>query len=188
MCPKNTSVPAMLKAGTDCLDCSPAVCKNWGPVPPPPQGWTWERLMEYALDEARLALQENEIPVGAIVVAPDGSVIGRGHNSPITLHDPSAHAEIMALRDAGNHLANYRIEHCVLVVTLEPCLMCTGAIVHARLAGLVYGAADDRAGAVASCFNGLDLPFLNHRVWHMGGIASASCAALLHHFFRTQRK
>ena len=91
------------------------------------------------------------------------------------------------MRAAGKRLGNYRLENCVLVVTLEPCFMCTGAIVHARLAGVVYGAADNRAGAVESCFNGLDLPFHNHRVWHMGGVTAPECVALLQNFFLGNR-
>ncbi len=143
--------------------------------------------MRLALEEARNAPAAGEVPVGAIVVSPDGNILGRAHNQPVSLSDPSAHAEILAMRAAGRTLQNYRLEHCVLVVTLEPCFMCTGAIVHARLGGVVYGASDNRAGAVESCFNGLDLPFHNHRVWHMGGIAAQECAALLQDFFRKSR-
>lgn len=126
-------------------------------------------------------------PRRALIVDPAGTILAAEHNQPITLSDPSAHAEIMAMRSAGTVLGNYRLEGCILVVTLEPCLMCTGAIVHARLAGVVYGAADNKAGAVESCFNGLDLPFHNHRVWHMGGIAAPECASLLQKFFQKSR-
>ena len=133
------------------------------------------------------APQQGEVPVGALIVDPAGTILAVEHNQPITLSDPSAHAEIMAMRSAGAVLGNYRLEGCILVVTLEPCLMCTGAIVHARLAGVVYGAADNKAGAVESCFNGLDLPFHNHRVWHMGGIAAPECASLLQNFFQKSR-
>lgn len=143
--------------------------------------------MEEALAQAEQAWAQGEVPVGAVVADPQGRLIGKGHNEPIARHDPSAHAEMLALRAAALTLGNYRLDGCVLVVTLEPCLMCTGAIVHSRLAGVVYGAADNKAGAVASCFNGLDLPFLNHQVWHMGGIAAPRCAALLHRFFQQAR-
>ena len=143
--------------------------------------------MEKALSEARQAQAEGEVPVGAVVVDPDGRILGQAHNQPVTSSDPSAHAEILAMRRAGQTLGNYRLERCVLVVTLEPCFMCTGAMVHSRLAGVVYGAADSRAGAVESCFNGLDLPFHNHRVWHMGGIEAQDCADLLQIFFRKNR-
>lgn len=170
-----------------CGEPLPRAGKVWGPVPTPPPGYAWEDLMQLALDEAARAKSQGEIPVGAVVVSKEGRLLGRGHNCSIKHSDPSAHAEIMALRSAGASLGNYRLENCVLVVTLEPCLMCTGAIVHARLGGLVYGAADDRAGAVESCLNGLDLPFLNHRVWHMGGIAADRCAELLRAFFREAR-
>ncbi len=140
-----------------------------------------------ALAEGRRAAHAGEVPVGAVVVAPDGAVLSAAHNRTIQTSDPSAHAEILALRAAGGVRGNYRLNGCVLVVTLEPCLMCAGALVHARLSGVVYGAADDKAGAVESCLNALDLPFLNHRVWHMGGIASAECTSLLRAFFENAR-
>lgn len=144
--------------------------------------------MSEALREAEKAQEHNEVPVGAVIVDGKGRLVGAGHNEPLARDDPSAHAEILAIRAAGKNLRNYRLDGCVLVVTLEPCLMCTGAIVHARLTGLVYGAADNKAGAIASCFNGLDLPFLNHRVWHMGGIAAPACAGLLQAFFQRSRQ
>lgn len=144
--------------------------------------------MRMALAEGRRAAHCGEIPVGAVVVAADGTVLSAAHNRTIQDRDPTAHAEILALRAAGVAYGNYRLNGCILVVTLEPCLMCAGAIVHARLSGLVYGAADSKAGAVASCLNALDLPFLNHRVWHMGGVASADCTTLLRDFFATARQ
>ena len=115
--------------------------------------------MLQAIAKARQAPQQGEVPVGALIVNPAGTILAAEHNQPITLSNPSAHAEIMAMRSAGAVLGNYRLEGCILVVTLEPCLMCTGAIVHARLAGVVYGAADNKAGAVESCFNGLESAF-----------------------------
>lgn len=168
-------------------ECFPQSAQCWGPVPTPPLGRTWEELMALALCEARASAAQSEVPVGAVVVAPNGTVLSAAHNGPKTLFDPTAHAEILALRAAGGALGNYRLEKCVLVVTLEPCFMCAGALVHARLAGVVYGATDRKAGAVESCFNALDLPFHNHRVWHMGGIAGEACAALLRDFFLLKR-
>ncbi len=155
----------------------------WGPTPRPPIGRTWSELMGLALDQARAGSAAGEVPVGAIVVAPDGRVIGAAHNAPCRDNDPSAHAEVIALRRAGRRIGNHRLERCVLVATLEPCLMCVGAMVHARVAGVVYGAADDKAGAVMSCLHGPELPFLNHRVWHMGGVRGVECARLLEAFF-----
>lgn len=143
--------------------------------------------MELALEQARAAAVKNEVPVGAVAVASDGRVLAAAHNKPCAGHDPSAHAEVLALREAGQALGNHRLEQTVLVVTLEPCLMCVGAMVHARISGVVYGASDDKAGAVFSCLHGLDLPFLNHRVWHLGGVRSVDCARLLENFFSKRR-
>ena len=143
--------------------------------------------MAEALAQARAAQALAEVPVGAVLVSAQGDIMGRGHNLPLALHDPTAHAGIMALRDAGQQRKNYRLEGSVLVVTLEPCLMCVGAIAHARVAGVVYGAADARAGAVASCLDGFDQPFLNHAVWHMGGICEEECATVLQNFFSERR-
>jgi tRNA(adenine34) deaminase len=125
--------------------------------------------------------------VGAVLVGPKGAVLSRAHNAPISRSDPTAHAEILALRRGARALGNYRLEGAVLAVTLEPCLMCLGALVQARVAGLVYGAADPKAGAVASCLPGPGLPFLNHRFWAVGGVRAADCAALLQAFFRRRR-
>ena len=111
----------------------------------------------------------------------------RAHNRPVALHDPTAHAEILALRAAGAASGNYRLGGGVLVVTLEPCAMCAAALVHARLAGVVYGAADRLAGAVTSCTETLDQPFFNHRVWHMGGVLARESVDLLQDFFSGRR-
>lgn len=159
----------------------------WGPVPSPPLGWTWTALMRLALNQAHTALKRGEIPVGAVVVADDGRILAAAHNQSVHQSDPAGHAEILALRAAGAAQNNYRLENCVLVATLEPCLMCAGAAVHARLSGLVYGASDLKTGAIDSCLNALELPFLNHRPWHMGGIAASECTALLQKFFKAVR-
>lgn len=143
--------------------------------------------MHLALDEAKKAKSAGEVPVGALLVGADGKILARAHNSCIALHDPSAHAELQAMRLAGREAKNYRLGGSFLVVTLEPCMMCAGAIVHARLSGLVYGARDAKAGAVESCMDGLDEYFHNHRPWHMGGILEAECSSLLKDFFAGER-
>lgn len=143
--------------------------------------------MAEALVEARRAGAAGEVPVGAVLLAGDGTVYARAGNAVEALRDPTAHAEMLVLRQASLTMGNHRLEGCVLAVTLEPCLMCAGALAHARLAGLVYGAADRRAGAVDSCLDGLEQPFLNHRVWHMGGVCEAECSAVLRDFFEERR-
>ena len=158
------------------------------PVPPaPPFSPAWLAAMEAALEQARAAASRNEAPIGAVVLSPDNAVISQGSNSPIDLNDPTAHAEILALRRAGDVLGNYRLPGCTLVVTLEPCLMCVGAAIHARVAGIVYGATDPKAGAVASQLNGAELPFVNHRFWSVGGILEDESRELLQTFFREKR-
>jgi tRNA(adenine34) deaminase len=148
-------------------------------------GWSsWEEIMRLALGLAREAGDLGEVPVGALVLDARGKVLGQGFNQCIGLHDPTAHAEIMALRAAGRRAGNYRLNGACLVVTLEPCQMCAGALVQSRVAGLVYGARDTRAGAVESCLDGLDQYFHNHRVWHCGGILESDCARLLRDLFR----
>lgn len=156
-------------------------------IPPPPPGWTWESLVQSALEQADAAGQRGEVPVGAVLVSGDGVILGQAGNRVEADNDPSAHAEILALREAAKTVGNHRLEGAVLAVTLEPCLMCAGALVHARIAGVVYGAADEKAGAVTSCLDGLDEPFHNHRVWHMGGILEEECAARLQAFFGQRR-
>ncbi len=159
-----------------------------GPIPPAPRGHTWHSLMGLALEEAQKAAQKKEVPVGAVLVHMHGEILAKAHNSPMADHDPTAHAEIRALRLAGQKLRNYRLNDTVLVVTLEPCLMCAGALVHSRVQGLVYGAAERKSGAISSCCEGLELSFLNHKVWHMGGVRSAECARLLTDFFATAHR
>ncbi len=154
-----------------------------GPIPNVPHGYTWDGLMDMAIEEAHKAEKNGEIPVGAVIISSQGQILAKAHNQCISLHDPTAHAEILALRKAGLSLANYRLNNAILIVTLEPCLMCAGALVHARISGLVYGAADRRAGAITSCCEGLNYNFLNHNVWHMGGIRSNECADILKNFF-----
>lgn len=143
--------------------------------------------MQIALDLARQAAAAGEVPVGAIVVK-DGAIVGRGSNAPITTHDPTAHAEIRAMRDAAQHLGNYRLVDCTLYVTLEPCAMCSGAIQHARIAKLVYGASDPKTGACGSVVNLMAEPKLNHHTEIAGGILAEQCGALLSDFFSSRRK
>ncbi len=158
-------------------------------IPPPPPPWAaWEDLMAEALAQARAARDAAEVPVGAVLVSGHGEILCRGRNAPESGHDPTAHAEIVALRQAAGRIGNHRLEGCVMVVTLEPCLMCLGAMVHARLAGVVYGAADPAAGVMASQMDGPELPFLNHRLWHLGGILEEDCSRLLKEFFEEKRK
>lgn len=142
--------------------------------------------MEAALAEAHTALRLGEVPVGAVVVRA-GEIIARGHNQPIARHDPTAHAEVVALRAAGAAVGNYRLVDAVLYVTIEPCLMCMGALLHARIARLVYGAADPRAGAAGSVFDVATDARLNHGIEVTAGVRAAACRALLQDFFRQRR-
>lgn len=143
--------------------------------------------MRLALHEARKAQALGEVPVGALVLDAAGNILGQGFNRCINLKDPTAHAEIMALRAAGLRAGNYRLSGAVMAVTLEPCLMCAGALAQARLAGVVYGARDARAGAVESRLEGLEQSLHNHHVWHCGGLLEEECATLLRDFFRPGR-
>ena len=145
-----------------------------------------ERWMREALAEARLARGRGEVPVGAVVVL-GGAIVGRGGNRPIQGADPTAHAEIVALREAARAAGNYRLTDAALYVTVEPCLMCAGALVHARIARLVFGAAEPRAGAVRSIMRVLDHPALNHRVEVAGGVLEPECTALMRAFFAARR-
>ena len=143
--------------------------------------------MRLALREAKRAFDEQEVPVGAVVVQ-NGRVIARGHNRPVHLSDPAGHAEIIALRRAARRLGNYRLTDCTLYVTIEPCAMCAGAIVHARLRRVIFGARDPKAGAVGSVLAVLNHPKLNHQVEVAGGVLGDDCARLLRRFFRARRK
>lgn len=145
-----------------------------------------EAFMRAALELAREAEEAGEVPVGAIVVL-DGEVIGRGSNRPIATNDPSAHAEMLAMREAAKHIANYRLTDATLYVTLEPCPMCAGAMVHARIGRLVFGARDLRFGGVRSKFQIADSPLLNHRVKVSEGTLAAECTAMLQSFFEKRR-
>ncbi|MCU1299248.1 MAG: tRNA-adenosine deaminase [Acidobacteriaceae bacterium] len=142
--------------------------------------------MEEALHAAQCALQEGEVPVGAVVVH-GGKIVGRGWNRNVTTSDPTAHAEVIALREAGTVLGNHRLGDCELFATIEPCAMCAGAMVHARLKRLVYGSDDPKAGAVHSVIEVLNHPRLNHRMEVLSGVLAARCADLVQSFFRTRR-
>jgi tRNA(adenine34) deaminase len=142
--------------------------------------------MRHALTLAARAESEGEVPVGAVLVR-DGEILGEGWNRPIGLSDPSAHAEMLALRAAAARVGNYRLPGTTLYVTLEPCVMCAGLIVHARVARLVFGAADPKAGAVHSHYDVIAQPRLNHTVAWRGGVLEAECAAQLRAFFRARR-
>ena len=147
---------------------------------------TDQHWMQQALMLAERAAAAGEVPVGAVLV--DGEdCIAEGWNQPIGRHDPTAHAEVVALRAAGVSQANYRLTGTTLYVTLEPCLMCVGAIVHARVQRLVFGAGDPKSGAVTTCVHGFDLPGLNHRVESTGGVMAEACGEVLKTFFRTRR-
>jgi tRNA(adenine34) deaminase len=145
-----------------------------------------ELWMEEALRAAQRALDAGEVPVGAVVIC-DGKIVARGWNRNLTDSDPTAHAEIIALREAGAALGNHRLEHCELFATIEPCAMCAGAMVHARLKRLVYGADDPKAGAVHSVLEVLNHPQLNHRMEVRGGVLAGRCAELVQTFFRARR-
>ncbi|HXZ28557.1 MAG TPA: tRNA adenosine(34) deaminase TadA [Terriglobales bacterium] len=145
-----------------------------------------ELWMEEALREALRAQAAGEVPVGAVVVC-EGRIVGRGANRNLTDHDPAAHAEVLALRQAGAALGNHRLEGCEMFVTIEPCAMCAGALVHARLKRLVYGAEDPKAGAVHSVLQVLNHPSLNHKMDVTWGVLGGRCAELLQTFFRERR-
>jgi tRNA(adenine34) deaminase len=145
-----------------------------------------ELWMGEALREAQRSLALGEVPIGAVAVR-DGQIVGRGCNRPVTSNDPTAHAEILALREAGERVGNYRLNDCDLFVTVEPCAMCAGAITHARIRRLVYGADDPNAGAVHSMLQVLNHAKLNHRVEVSSGVLAAKCMDLLQTFFREKR-
>jgi tRNA(adenine34) deaminase len=147
---------------------------------------THECHMRAALEEARKGFDAGEVPVGAVVVA-DGRIVGRGFNQPIGGHDPTAHAEVVAIRAAAREIGNYRLVGSTLYVTIEPCLMCVGAMVHARVETLVFGATEPKAGAVVSSCRAHELPSLNHRIEVVGGVLEDDCRAIIQEFFRGRR-
>ncbi len=148
----------------------------------------WDsNCLHVAIAEARSAERDGEVPVGAVVVH-EGEVIARGNNRVVRDSDPSAHAEIVAMRAAGQALGNYRLEGCTLYTTLEPCAMCAGAILHGRIARLVYAASDPKAGACGSVLEVMNHPQLNHRVEVVSGLLAEECGAMLTEFFRAKRQ
>ena len=146
-----------------------------------------EAYMREALAEAEAAASKGEVPVGAILVGPLGDIIARDHNRPIALKDPTAHAEVLVLRQAGSQIANYRLPDHVLYVTLEPCVMCVGAMIQARLSMVVYGAPDLKAGGIDSVYNIGGDGRLNHRLQAKGNVLGEECGALLQAFFKAKR-
>ena len=142
--------------------------------------------MQHALCLAEQAAEQDEVPVGAVVVLNE-EAIGEGWNQPISSRDPTAHAEIIALRDAAQRIGNYRLTGATLYVTLEPCLMCAGAMIHARIGRVVFGASDPKRGAVNSTTHAFESQGFNHRVAFTGGVMASACAARLHDFFRARR-
>jgi tRNA(adenine34) deaminase len=145
-----------------------------------------DAFMQAALEQARLGLAAGEVPIGAVLVV-DQRIVARAFNQPIAAVDPTAHAEILVLREAARASGNYRLTEGVVYVTVEPCLMCVGALVHARVREVVYGAAEPKTGALVSTVRGVDLPGLNHRFAVTGGVLEADCRALIQQFFRDRR-
>ena len=149
-----------------------------------------DALMRAAIAEAHRARDAGEVPIGAVVAVDDaagGQIVGRGYNQPISASDPTAHAEIVAIRDAARRAGNYRLTGAILCVTIEPCLMCVGAMVHARIGTIVYGAAEPKSGALGSTVRGGDLPGLNHRFQIVGGVLENECRDLMQAFFKDRR-
>jgi tRNA(adenine34) deaminase len=143
-------------------------------------------FMRAALEQARLGLAAGEVPIGAVVVM-NGAIVARAYNQPIAASDPTAHAEVLALRAAAADVGNYRLTGARVYVTVEPCLMCVGALVHARIGTLAYGAAEPRTGAVVSTVRGLELPGHNHQVAVVGSVREEECRLLMQEFFRDRR-
>lgn len=148
---------------------------------------TDQQCMRYALNRALQAGERGEVPVGAVIVL-DGELLAEGHNAPIESHDPTAHAEIVAIRRAAAALRNYRLTGATLYVTIEPCQMCVGAMIHARIARLVYGAPEPKAGAIESAMQAHEHPALNHRLAVQGGVLEAECREVMQRFFEDRRQ
>lgn len=158
-------------------------------IPPePPVGASWRSFMDVAFQEACKAAQMGESPIGAALFDMDGTLIASAHNQPISLNDPTGHAEILCLRKAAEKMKNYRLTNTIMAVTLEPCLMCTGALIHARIQGVIFAAPDKRAGALVSNLDGYALPFTNHKIWTIEGVMGDECSGLLKRFFLERRK
>ncbi len=147
-----------------------------------------EKYMTLALKQAKIAWEAGEVPVGAVVVSGYGDVIAQAHNSPVSLADPTAHAEILAIRNAALHAGNYRLTGASLYVTIEPCCMCAGAMVHARISRLIFGAWDEKAGACGSVFDIVRDSRLNHQVEVVPGILADECRGIIREFFRQKRE
>ncbi len=156
-------------------------------VPDPPHGYTWEELMRIALEEAHKAKKCEEIPVGAVIIHKNGEILAKAHNRSRTNTDPTAHAEILALQEAAKKIDNFRLLNSFIVVTLEPCIMCLGAIREARIEGIIFGAYDKEIGAVTSLLDGTELALHNPKPWFMGGIEEDKCKEILQNFFKERR-
>ncbi|SKA78302.1 tRNA(adenine34) deaminase [Paucidesulfovibrio gracilis DSM 16080] len=149
---------------------------------------TWVEMMDLALHQAFLAGASGEAPVGAVLLDPStGTMLAQAHNAPIARNDPTAHAEILCLRNAAKRMGNYRVPGTIMAVTLEPCTMCVGALVHARVAGVVVGTPDPRTGALFTNLDGARLPWGNHKMWVVRDILSSHCSNILREFFRSRR-
>ncbi len=161
--------------------------KSMSIIPNPPRNFSWEELMKMALEEARRALSYEEVPVGALVITSEGEILAKAHNRTRKDLDPTAHAEIVALRQAAQKIQNYRFSKTYLVVTLEPCIMCLGALHEARIEGIIFGAYDKSVGAVCSSIEGLELANVSQKTWFMGGVLEDECVEILQTFFSQKR-
>ncbi len=156
-------------------------------IPSAPRGHTWQSLMHIALEEAKKAFFEDEVPVGAVIVNKEGEILATAHNLTRKLNDPTAHAEILALREAAKKVNNFRVLNAYLIVTLEPCIMCLGALREARIEGIIFAARDKEIGAVCSLIDGAELPLKSPKPWFMSGILEEESTKLLKDFFEEKR-